>query len=564
MIAIFLPLVALGFATSQVTGLLAFFPFASLVLWCAGTLAFFLYALPRFGGLISDRDPGRIAPLQLRFNWLIVAWVLVLHAGAHPAWLLSPTLARALPQSLPMFFSTVAYLGLWWGCSRFLYQKFRMYLATEQTPADFFRARLTLPILFFPPMAVWMLVEDLIPSNTMPAGLADVWELALAPIFFVGLYLVSPYLFNWAWSASPLPESGLSAQIHGLARFAQTPISGVKVWNTFHEPLPNAAVAGLSSRYRFVYLTDYLMHCFSPPEILAVVAHELGHFRLGHVATYLLFTIVLALGTIAAKLLLFLHYPDLAQSGWFFDSIVDLGLFLVAFLLVFTALARASERQADRFAASLVGGDLFANTLMQLKDFLVNPDRRLPWWLETHPDFQERIAGARAFKGTAEQMIRQARGYRAALAVVGLCVAITLVEPVNAMLAFSQASEALQQGQRQTVGKTLTALEHRWGNHPGVLELKGKYAVLQGRWFFALTAAAGLSWGGREHAVPRSEILHHAITPEVTLYFDFVQFLLKSLDLGRVHGVPLFDEVFNLFETVLGHEGILMDLRHDK
>jgi len=305
------------------------------------------------------------------------------------------------------------------------------------------------------------------------------------------------------------------------------------------------------------------MHCFGSPQILAVVAHELGHFRLGHVATYLLFTIVLALATVATKLLVFLHLPDLVMSGWFVSSIIDVGVFLVAFLLVFTALARASERQADRFASALVGGNLFAETLLQLKEYLVNPDRRLPWWLETHPDFQERIDLARSFTGTTDQMIRQARVHRTVLAIVGILVALVLIEPVTTIVAFSRASEAIQQGKQPAALQTLTHLETRWGSHPGIIELKGKYAVLQGRWFHALTAAAGLTFGGREHLLPRSEILHHAIAPEVALYFDFMQFLLKTLDLGRVHGVPLLDEVLNLFETVLGHQGILVDLRHD-
>ncbi len=327
--------------------------------------------------------------------------------------------------------------------------------------------------------------------------------------------------------------------------------------------MPNAAVAGLSSRYRYVYLTDYLMHCFNTPQILAVVAHELGHFRLGHVATYLLFTIVLALGTVSAKLLIFLHFPDLALNGWFVSSAIDIGIFLVAFLLVFTALARASERQADRFAASLVGGDLFADTLLQLKDYLVNPDRRLPWWLETHPDFQERIEITRSFRGTPDQMIHQARNYRILLAIMGVFILITLIEPVSTILSFSRASEAIQRKQRQQAVQELANLENRRPNHPSVIELKGKYAVLQGRWFHALVAAAGLTFGSRDIPFPRSEVLHHAIAPEVALHFDFVQFLLKTLDLGRVHGVPLLDEVFNLFETVLSHQGIPLDLRHD-
>ena len=563
MIGIFLPLIALGFGTGQFAGTWAWFPFTFFLAWSATTLAFFGYWLPEQHSEVLLEEPGVIARWQNRFSWASVAWILLLHAGSDPARLLSQYLATKLPQSFPMLISWGIYTGLWGTVSGYLHQRFRHFLSGEQTSADFFRARLTLPMLFFPPMILWMLVEDLIPVNTLPAGLADLWELALAPMFFLGLYLLSPYLFNWAWSASPLESPSLGEEILNMAKVAKTPIAGIRVWNTFHEPLPNAAVAGLLEKYRFVYLTDYLMACFSPREILAVVAHELGHFRLGHVFTYLWFTIALAMTTVGVKILLFLHAPDWLSCGWMADSLVNLGFFLLAFLVIFTALARYCERQADSFAAALVGGELFASTMDRLRDYLVNPDRKIPWWCETHPDFDSRIQWARDWKGPAEGLVRRARIIRGLLLFFSLGLGLCLIQPVQDVIRFSQAAEAIKKNETHLAIPLIRMLrEHRPG-HSTVEELVGRLAINQGRIFPALIQAAHRTWGFQPLTDQALEIFHHPVAPEIAFYFDIMHFLLKALDLRGAHGVTLLDEPLNLLQTVFGHEGIFMDLRHD-
>ncbi|HOT29416.1 MAG TPA: M48 family metalloprotease [Candidatus Ozemobacteraceae bacterium] len=555
MLSTFLPLILLAYGTSELAGTAAFLPLTTAVCWLLLTWAWTCVLLP--GALTRLRCEGRLPGFneaQTGFSWLVTGWIILLHAVSDPAAWLVPGLYRTFPQAWPMFVSIVLYAGILWIVRVPFRAAWSRIFDPDQTPEEFFRARMTLPILFFPPMLLWMAIEDSWLGAMRLPGLSDLENFVMAPLFFVGLYLFSPNLFNWAWRATPMEPGPLRSAIVDLAARAETPIAGVRQWDTFREPIPNAAVAGLSHKYRFVYMTNYIMEIFDDRQVLAVVAHELGHLRLGHVWTYMIFSLDLVFLSLFAKIQLFLCLPWYAAQAETLNSVVDLVVFLAVFIVFFTALTRHSERQADRFAASLVGGDLFAGTLERLQEFVSPVPSRWPKWTLTHPEFGERTSVARSWNGPVERLVSSERRLRLGLLVLGIAACFAAWPGMSSVHRLAEMADAVSAGHIREAARLWNALPPELKTHPEAAAQRAALAFQSGDWAFVLRQAARASWGdgGPSPDGPISEIPHHAGPPEVALHFEIVQFLLELLDLGRVHGVSLFDKAFDHLQIPLG------------
>lgn len=145
-----------------------------------------------------------------------------------------------------------------------------------------------------------------------------------------------------------------------------------------------------------------------PPDLVdQVLAHELGHWRLGHTARRLPLTIAAQFVTLAAAAAVLSSATLLDWAGT--ASVGDPAsyplLLLVGAVVALPArmlLAwrdRSQERAADRFALALLDRpDDFAAMLDRAADESGVP-RRLPWWKRltaSHPPVDERAAAARA------------------------------------------------------------------------------------------------------------------------------------------------------------------------
>ncbi len=528
MISLFLHLLVLSYGTVNLCGTFKFVPLASVAMWVYVTVILLLRWLPAY----VDREvaAGRVPSFirtQEKFLWGIVVWILLLHAVADPVRLMLPDYADSLPQLLPMLVSLCLYLGLAHPVMFEMYRLFRPILDPKQSSRDFFRARMTVPILFFPPIMFWMLIEDF--SGGGMQALVEIKLMAVAPVFFIGLYLISPRLFNWAWRAEDNDNETLEAAIKKVSERAETPVSGIKIWDTFNEPVPNAAVAGLSARYRFVYITRYLLGIFSAGQVESVVAHELGHLKLGHVATYMLYSINLILVSVLFKLSVIAWFPQY-YSDSALASLAEVVVFLTLFALTFTALARYSEYQADAFAVAATDAQTFASGLEQLDSMILPLPSIIPHWLLTHPPIQDRIARVRNGPGRKiSELLRQARLIRLGLLVLGLVLLVAAISPAKAVFRISDLYDAVQAGNCRLAVSHYSYLPEWLKQHPLVLQEAGRLAAGCGSPLLAAAIAAEVSLGLRVIAV--SEVLHHPGSPEVAFDLEVVKLVLKSLDL---------------------------------
>jgi STE24 endopeptidase len=168
----------------------------------------------------------------------------------------------------------------------------------------------------------------------------------------------------------------------------------------------NAYFTGIGKVKRIV-LFDTLIGQMAQDEVLAVLAHEVGHWKKRHV----LKRIVMSEATAFAGL--FLAYHLLSWKGLpglmglddasFYAKAVILGFLgsIVLFPLtpLFAFLSRRDERQADRFASDLTGRpEAMASALVKLsKENLSNlhPHPLYAAFYYSHPPVVERVRGLR-------------------------------------------------------------------------------------------------------------------------------------------------------------------------
>lgn len=218
----------------------------------------------------------------------------------------------------------------------------------------------------------------------------------------VGWQLVMPVAVKaQSGPLTPAPPA-LAERLDSLARRAGVDIGdGVVVAGKPGKRRCNAYVLGMGPTRRVV-LEQAIAEW--PPELVdQVVAHELGHWRLGHTARRLPLALLSQLATLAVAAAVLSYQPLLDWAG-----VSGAGdprsyplLLVVGAVVVLPARCllawrdRAQERAADRFALTLLDRpDDFTAMLHRAADESGAP-RTLPWWRRltaSHPPVDERAA----------------------------------------------------------------------------------------------------------------------------------------------------------------------------
>jgi STE24 endopeptidase len=230
---------------------------------------------------------------------------------------------------------------------------------------------------------------------------------------FLGLFvllaqLAPVILFPIFYRFEPLRDDELKQRLVRLGERAGTRVRGVYKWNLSEKSKKaNAALTGLGSTRRII-LADTLLENYSPDEIEAVLAHELGHHVHKHIvkgiAVQALTTLV---GFWAANWAL--HYAvDRLQM---FEELSDFAnlplLVMVVTVLSFLALpalnafSRFNERQADRYAfESIASVDPFISSMNKLAEQNLaerTPSRFVEWFFHSHPSISRRLEAAQSW-----------------------------------------------------------------------------------------------------------------------------------------------------------------------
>jgi STE24 endopeptidase len=263
------------------------------------------------------------------------------------------------------------------------------------------------------------------------------------PLLVLVLWLMraaGPYWWLWAWGAwmvfqllvlvlyptliaplfnkfTPMGESPARERVEALLARCGFRSAGLFVMDgSKRSGHGNAYFTGFGKAKRIVFF-DTLLVRLAPEEIEAVLAHELGHFKLKHVAKRIAWSAVLSLGILALL-------AWLARAPWFYAGLgipadmldvalsrpgVALELFLLA-LPVFTFLlepvsslySRRHEFEADAFATQHASAAALTIALVKLYEdnaATLTPDPLHSAFYDSHPPAAARIARIETLAG---------------------------------------------------------------------------------------------------------------------------------------------------------------------
>jgi STE24 endopeptidase len=289
------------------------------------------------------------------------------------------------------------------------------YGLSHQTPARWFGNVLKtflVPDTRFPPIQIPGLLLGylfILPLFALLRKSPNRWwlygGLALMPLIFFGALIKPVWMDPLLNEYGPLKDKALERSILELAHRAGIDGGRVLEVNMSRDTKSmDAKVVGFLGTGRIV-VWDTTIAGLEKPELMTVLAHEMGHAVLGHVRNTLLMLSCLLLAALGM-----VHWaarPIIRHSKkrFGFDRLDDiaslplilllLNLSLLLLLPAYNALLRYQEHEADRFAVELTRDNHAAATaFVKLTQGVLGVPRH-GWlftaWRDTHPSLGERL-----------------------------------------------------------------------------------------------------------------------------------------------------------------------------
>ena len=350
----------------------------------------------------------------VRGNWELDRWVML-----DEAMILAPLLF-ALIASWAVFYElqrTSSAPKPWYDRFRYVALHVRVYVAIVMVP-----------------IAVMVLLKDC--SHNFEA-LSGPSAAIAATVTIIGLLALFPFAMLLVWRHKKMEDSETRTEINEICSKHRMNVFDIRIWNTGNQVV-NAVVAGTIPRLRILMLSDGLLRAFPQHEVAAIVRHEAGHVRLGHLQIRILF-VMLPIIAIALASLCFGAMPTTFSESLLSSSLLEtknldlstlgnlLGIaaYLAYVFLIVGWLSRKMEFEADLFAigafdssvaemSQIEPSDKPINLAQSMVDALLrfaqdNPDQYEKRSL-THPSIRQRIdviARAAANRESAIEFRRQ-------------------------------------------------------------------------------------------------------------------------------------------------------------
>jgi STE24 endopeptidase len=307
----------------------------------------------RFGN-IEDTGSTAVLLVALFSGALPWAFHLFSHGLGLSAWVMAAFLfATGLAVSLP------GWPFDWYAQFR-LEQKFGFNTTTPKIWwSDRLKGLLLALVLGYPLLA---LILNLV-QWTAPWWWLWAWAVVLA--FQLLITLLAPVLILPLFNKfTPLPEGGLRERLLDLAKRTQFRARSIQLMDGSKRSRHSNAFFTGFGRFRKIVLFDTLVGQLTEPELEAVLAHEIGHFKKKHIPKMLGFSSV-------GSLVGFYLISVLARQEWFYrafgfepgnvaPALLLMGLLVGTVTFWFSPLIhwwlRRYEYEADAFAAQVMSG----------------------------------------------------------------------------------------------------------------------------------------------------------------------------------------------------------------
>ncbi|MDA1331151.1 MAG: M48 family metallopeptidase [Proteobacteria bacterium] len=298
-----------------------------------------------------------------------------------------------------------------------------LFISMVQLPVDLYKTFILEEKFGFNKMSFSLFFKDLIIGLTVSAvigsifiaGLLWVMETAgvnwwwyawlLAITFWFFIQYISPTVLAPMFNKfSPLNNDKLKERIESLLKKCGFQSSGLFIMDgSRRSSHGNAYFTGFGKSKRIVFF-DTLINKHSADEIEAVLAHELGHFKLKHVFKLTCFLVLTSLVFFA--LLSALQQSEFIHAALNLHAFGSSSLLLAAFYFglppflflfrpLFAAYLRKNEFEADAYAAQQAPAKDLIKALIKLyKDnsSTLTPDKLYSAFYDSHPPAAARIS----------------------------------------------------------------------------------------------------------------------------------------------------------------------------
>jgi len=177
--------------------------------------------------------------------------------------------------------------------------------------------------------------------------------------FVMAVTFLYPFYMRLMFKFTPLEDGELKEKIESFAKETGYNIKGIYIVDgSRRSTKANAFAAGFGNS-KTIGLYDTLVEQFTHEEIVAVLAHEIGHAKFSHnlksaPLSFLEFAIIMAVAYFVVTM------PEISQAFGFYEANVAFGLYILLILisplmlllrLPSQALSRKHEYEADAYAA---------------------------------------------------------------------------------------------------------------------------------------------------------------------------------------------------------------------
>jgi STE24 endopeptidase len=224
---------------------------------------------------------------------------------------------------------------------------------------------------------------------------------AVAFIVFMNMFYTSLILplFN---KLAPLPDGELKAAINAFAAKVDFPLDNIFVIDgSKRSSKANAFFSGIGKKKKIV-LYDTLISKHTTQELVAVLAHEVGHFKKKHIVWSLVLSMVQIVFTLFI-LSLMIYNENLSRALG--SETLSIPLNLIAFSILFTPISavtglfmsiysRKNEFEADAYAREAYSGAALMNALKNLSVDSLSNLYPHPWYVffhYSHPPLLRRL-----------------------------------------------------------------------------------------------------------------------------------------------------------------------------
>jgi len=244
--------------------------------------------------------------------------------------------------------------------------------------------------------ALIYLVQSIGPNFWIWFSLLAAGFMLIVNMFYTSLILP---LFN---TLTPLQDGELKKAIEAFSRSVNFPLDNIMVIDgSKRSKKANAFFSGIGRKKKIV-LYDTLIANHTTEELVAVLAHEVGHFKKKHIIWgYILSVIQIVFTLFVLSLMIFNENVSLALGAQQFGIHLNLLAFGILFSpisavtgIIMNLYSRKNEFEADAYARQTFDGGALSNALKRLSVDSLSNLYPHPWYVffhYSHPPLLKRL-----------------------------------------------------------------------------------------------------------------------------------------------------------------------------